>query len=136
MHEIVAVVGAGTMGAGIAQVAALAGHRVLVLDAAPGAAKRAVDGIRAQVKALVDRGKITADPDALSLTAVETVEALAQARIVIEAIVEDLAAKRRLFTELEQVVAPDCVLASNTSSLSPTAIAAGTAHPERIVGLH
>jgi 3-hydroxybutyryl-CoA dehydrogenase len=136
MHEIVAVVGAGTMGAGIAQVAALAGHRVLLLDATPGAAKRAIDGIRDQVKVLVDRGKLAVDPDALQLTAVDTIEGLAPARLVIEAIVEVLAAKQRLFADLEQIVAADCVLASNTSSLSPTAISAGTAHPERIVGLH
>src|SRR4051794_22481276 len=115
MHEIVAVVGTGTMGAGIAQVAALAGHRVLLLDATQGAAKRAVDGIRDQVKALVDRGKLAVDPDTLPLTAVDDIEALAPARLVIEAIVEDLAAKQRLFADLEQFVAADCVLASNTS---------------------
>ncbi|MWA03258.1 3-hydroxyacyl-CoA dehydrogenase [Actinomadura sp. LD22] len=136
MHETVAVVGAGTMGAGIAQVAALAGHPVVVLDAAPGAADRAIAGIRDQVTKLVARGKIDADPDALDLTAAGSLEALAPARIVIEAIVEDLAAKRSLFTDLERVVAPGCVLASNTSSLSPTAIAAGAARPERILGLH
>lgn len=136
MQETIAVVGAGTMGAGIAQVAALAGHRVLLLDAAPGAAGRAVSAIREQVTSLVARGKLDADPDALSLTAVETVEMLAPARVVIEVVVEDLAVKRRLFADLERVVAPDCVLASNTSSLSPTAIAAGATHPERILALH
>ncbi|MGI5326959.1 3-hydroxyacyl-CoA dehydrogenase [Actinomadura nitritigenes] len=136
MHHTVAVVGAGTMGAGIAQVAALAGHPVLLLDAAPGAADRAIAGIRDQVKKLVARGKIDADPDALDLTAADSLDALAPARIVIEAIVEDLAAKRVLFNDLERVVAPDCILASNTSSLSPTAIAAGAAHPERVLGLH
>lgn len=136
MHETVAVVGAGTMGAGIAQVAALAGHPVLLLDAAPGAADRTVSGIRQQVKSLVARGKLGTDPDALPLTAVDSLDALAPARIVVEAIVEDLAAKRGLVAELEQVVATDCVLASNTSSLSPTAIAATAAHPERVIGLH
>ncbi|MFL6053954.1 MAG: 3-hydroxyacyl-CoA dehydrogenase [Actinoallomurus sp.] len=136
MHQLVAVVGAGTMGAGIAQAAALAGHPVLLLDAAPGAAGRAVAGIRQQVKALAARGKIDTDPDSLELTPVDSLDALAPARIVIEAIVEDLTAKRRLFSDLEQVVATDCVLASNTSSLSPTIIGAGAAHPERILGLH
>ncbi|WP_395109081.1 3-hydroxyacyl-CoA dehydrogenase [Actinomadura sp. SCN-SB] len=136
MHETVAIVGAGTMGAGIAQVAALAGHPVLLLDADPGAADRAAAGIRDRVKALVARGKIDADPGALDLTTAPSLESLAPARIVIEAIVEDLTAKRALFNDLERVVAPDCVLATNTSSLSPTAIAAGAAHPERILGLH
>ncbi|GLZ11622.1 3-hydroxyacyl-CoA dehydrogenase PaaC [Actinomadura sp. NBRC 104425] len=136
MKETVAVVGTGTMGAGIAQVAALAGHRVLLLDTAPGAADRAVFGIREQVGRLAARGRVDADPDALALTPVDGVGALADARIVIEAIVEDLDAKRRLIAELEPVVAPDCLLASNTSSLSPTALAAGAERPERILGLH
>lgn len=136
MYDTVAIVGAGTMGSGIAQVAALAGHRVLLLDIAPGAAKRAVDAIREQVGKLVERGKLTADPKALSLSAVETIDALAPAQLMIEAIVEDLSAKHRLFSEAEQVVSADCVLASNTSSLSPTAIAAGASHPERMLGLH
>jgi 3-hydroxybutyryl-CoA dehydrogenase len=136
MQRTVAVVGAGTMGAGIAQVAALAGHPVLLLDAVPGAADRAVSGIRERVTALVQRGKTDAGPAALDLTAADSLDALAPARIVIEAIVEDLDAKRGLFADLEQVVASDCVLASNASSLSPTAIAAGATRPERIVGLH
>ncbi|MCO6008001.1 3-hydroxyacyl-CoA dehydrogenase [Actinoallomurus purpureus] len=136
MHDIVAVVGAGTMGTGIAQVAAQAGHPVLLLDAAPGAADRAVSGIRERVKTLVARGKIDADPDALDLTAVDTADALAPARLVIEAIAEDLEVKRRLFADLERVVTVDCVLASNTSSLPPTALAAGMEHPERVIGLH
>jgi 3-hydroxybutyryl-CoA dehydrogenase len=136
MQEIVAVVGAGTMGAGIAQVAALAGHQVLLFDAAPGAAERAVSGVGEQVKSLVARGKLDVDSDTLSLTAVDDLGALAPARVVVEAIVEDLAVKRRLFADLERVVAGECVLATNTSSLSPTAIAAGAARPERVIGVH
>ncbi|MEV5750545.1 3-hydroxyacyl-CoA dehydrogenase [Actinoallomurus sp. NPDC052308] len=136
MNDVVAVVGAGTMGTGIAQVAALAGHQVLLLDTAPGAADRAVSGIRERVKTLVTRGKIDADPDALDLTAVDSLDALASAGLVIEAIVEDLAVKRRLFADLERAVGPECVLASNTSSLSPTAIAAGLERPDRVLGLH
>ena len=132
----VGVVGAGTMGAGIAQVAAVAGRRVLIADAAPGAASRAAGAIRDRVKAQVAKGRLTVDPDTLDLTAVDGVASLAECGVVIEAIVEDLAAKRTLFAELETVVAPAAVLASNTSSLSPTALAAGLAHPERLVGLH
>ncbi len=136
MSSVVGVVGAGTMGAGIAQVAAVAGRPVLITDAAAGAAERAVAGIRDRVKAQVAKGRLSVDPDALDLTAVESVKDLAGCEVVIEAVIEDLAVKRALFAELEQVVAADAILASNTSSLSPTALAAGLAHPERLVGLH
>jgi 3-hydroxybutyryl-CoA dehydrogenase len=132
----VGIVGAGTMGAGIAQVAAVAGRRVLLADAVPGAAARAVTGVRDRVKAQVAKGRLSVDPDALDLTAVDSADELAECGIVIEAIIEDLAAKRALFDELEAVVGDDAILASNTSSLSPTALAAAMVHPERLVGLH
>jgi 3-hydroxybutyryl-CoA dehydrogenase len=131
----VGVVGAGTMGAGIAQVAAVAGRRVLLADAAGGAAEAAIARIRDRVRAQVAKGRLDADPDALLITATG-VDAFADCDVVVEAIVEDLAAKRALFAELEKVVAPGCVLASNSSSLSPTAMAAGLTCPERLVGLH
>src|SRR6266536_2712211 len=121
---VVGVVGAGTMGTGIAQVAAVAGHPVLLHDAVPGAAERAVSLVDSRV------------PDQLRLTATGSLADLAPAHIVVEAVVENLAVKRRLFADLEQVVNADCVLATNTSSLSPAALAAGMAYPERIVGLH
>jgi 3-hydroxybutyryl-CoA dehydrogenase len=131
----VGVVGAGTMGAGIAQVAAVAGRRVLLADAVPGAAERAVGAIRERVKSQVAKGRLDVDPDSLLITATGA-ERLGGCDVVIEAIVEDLAVKRRLFAELEGIVGPDTILASNTSSLSPTAIAAGLEHPGRVVGLH
>src|SRR6266511_3772490 len=112
------------MGTGIAQVAAAAGHPVLLYDAVPGAAERAVSLVDSRV------------PDPLRLTATGSLADLAPARIVVEAVVEDLAVKRRLFADLEQVLAADCVLATNTSSLSPAALAERMAYPERIVGLH
>jgi 3-hydroxybutyryl-CoA dehydrogenase len=132
---LVGVIGAGTMGAGIAQVAALAGHRVLLADAVDGAAGRAIDRIRERVKAQVAKGRLDADADALDLSPA-AISDLAGAGVVIEAVVEDLDVKRALFAELEQVVTADCLLASNSSSLTPTAMAAGLAHPERLVGLH
>jgi len=132
----VGVVGTGAMGTGIAQVAAVAGRRVLLLDSADGAAERATTRITEQVEALAAKGRSPVAPDALSLRAVPDVSALAGCEVVIEAVTEDLAAKKSLFAELERVVGPDCVLASNSSSLSPTAMAAGLAHPERLVGLH
>jgi 3-hydroxybutyryl-CoA dehydrogenase len=132
---LIGVIGAGTMGAGIAQVAAIAGHRVLLADVADGAAGRAVDRIRERVKAQVAKGRLAVDPDALDITATEISE-MGVAGVVVEAVVEDLGVKRRLFAELEQLVPADCLLASNSSSLTPTAMAAGLAHPERLVGLH
>ena len=132
----VAVVGAGTMGGGIAQVAAVAGHPVAVYDAVEGAAERAVAAIRDRVAQLVARGRLDCDPAGLRLAVATELGELASARCVIEAVAEDLAVKQALFADLEKVVTPDCVLATNTSSLSPTAIAAGLSHPERLVGLH
>jgi 3-hydroxybutyryl-CoA dehydrogenase len=132
----VAVVGAGTMGGGIAQVAAVAGHPVTVYDAVEGAAERAVAAIRDRVARLVARGRLDADPVGLRLTVAAELSDLAPAQCVIEAVAEDLGVKQALFAGLEKVVTPDCVLATNTSSLSPTAIAAGLSHPERLVGLH
>jgi 3-hydroxybutyryl-CoA dehydrogenase len=136
MSAFVGVVGAGTMGAGIAQVAAVAGCRVLLADAVPGAAARGVAGVRDRVKAQVAKRRLDIDPDTLDLTAVESTDQFAGCDVVIEAIVEDLDSKRALFAELETVLDPRAILASNTSSLSPTALAAGLTHPERLVGLH
>jgi len=134
----VAVVGAGTMGAGIAQVAAVAGHPVIVYDAAEGAAGRAVAAVRDRVASLVRKGRLEGlrVPVDLRLEVAGELGELAQAGCVIEAVAEDLAVKQALFAGLEKVVTPDCVLATNTSSLSPTAIAAGLSHPGRLVGLH
>src|ERR1700749_2678951 len=113
---LVGVIGAGTMGAGIAQVAALAGHRVLLADAVDGAAGRAVGRIRERVKAQGAKGRLGADPEAPAITATEISER-GDAGVIVEAVVEDLDVKRRLFTELELLVSADCLLASNSSSL-------------------
>jgi 3-hydroxybutyryl-CoA dehydrogenase len=123
------------MGAGIAQVAAVAGRRVLLTDAVPGAASRAIAQLRDRVKSQVAKGRLDVDPDALDLTAVDLPD-LAACDVVVEAIVEDLAVKRELFAALEGIVRPGCMLASNSSSLSPTAMAAGLEYPGRLVGLH
>ncbi|WP_372400415.1 3-hydroxyacyl-CoA dehydrogenase PaaH [Azospirillum sp. HJ39] len=135
----VAVVGAGAMGQGIAQVAAQAGHPVLLVDSRPGAAEAAVDSIAKALTALVGKGKRTAaERDAIvgRLRAVNGLPDLAPAGLVVEAIVEDLDVKRRLFAEIEAVVGEDAILATNTSSLSVTAIGAGVRRPERLAGLH
>ena len=132
----IAVIGAGTMGAGIAQVAAVAGHPVMVYDAAEGTAGRAVRAVRERVAGLIAKGRLDLDPSRLRLEAVSGLTELAPAQCVIEAVAEDLAVKQDLFARLEKVVTPGCILATNTSSLSPTAIAARLSHPERLVGLH
>jgi 3-hydroxybutyryl-CoA dehydrogenase len=131
----IAVIGAGTMGAGIAQVAAVAGHPVIVYDAAEGAAARAVAAVRDRVARLVAKGRLEG-PVELRLEVATELGELVWSQVVIEAVAEDLAVKQALFADLEKVVGTDCVLATNTSSLSPTAIAAGLGHPGRLVGLH
>jgi 3-hydroxybutyryl-CoA dehydrogenase len=135
----IAVVGTGAMGRGIAQIAAQAGVRVLLHDAAPGAAAKARDGLAATFDTLTQKGRLGADEAGVALARLQVVGGLADlapAALVVEAIVEDLEVKRALFRQLEGIVAPDAVLATNTSSLSVTAIAAGCAHPQRVVGFH
>ncbi|WP_435609386.1 3-hydroxyacyl-CoA dehydrogenase PaaH [Pseudomonas knackmussii] len=136
---LVAVIGAGAMGAGIAQVAAQAGHPVKLYDNRPGAAAQAVEGIDRQLGKLVEKGKLAAEQRSAivaRLQPVEAIEPLADARLVIEAIVENLEVKRGLLRQLEELCAADCILASNTSSLSITTLAAGLKHPERVIGMH
>lgn len=136
---IVGIVGAGAMGAGIAQVAAVAGHRVRLLDARDGAASQAIAQLRATLDRLAAKGRMSA-ADAIAagerLSVAATTADLAPAGLVVEAIVEKLDVKRGLFAELEALVAEDAILATNTSSLSITAIAAGLRRPERVVGMH
>ncbi|MER5969565.1 3-hydroxyacyl-CoA dehydrogenase [Streptomyces sp. NPDC002055] len=135
----VAVVGTGTMGQGIAQVALLAGHPVRLYDVAPGRAGTAVDAIAVRLDRLVEKGRLTAEErDAARgrLGAVTELGGLADARLVVEAILEELGAKQQLFTALESVVSEDCLLATNTSSLSVTAVGGALSRPGRLVGLH
>ncbi|HAX23403.1 MAG TPA: 3-hydroxyacyl-CoA dehydrogenase [Hydrogenophaga sp.] len=135
----VLVVGAGIMGAGIAQVAAQAGHSVYLFDMREGAAAQAKLKLTATLESLVAKGKISADVAQATLACIEPVESLnaaADAMLVIEAIVENLDAKRSLFRQLESVVGDNAILASNTSSISVTAIANGLQRPGRFVGMH
>lgn len=135
----VLVAGAGIMGAGIAQVAAQAGHPVLLFDLREGAAADAKRKLGATLDGLVAKGRLGAEAAAATLARIEPVATLAAAgsvRVVVEAIVEKLDAKRALFRELEGLIAADAVLATNTSSISVTAIANGLQHPGRVVGMH
>lgn len=133
------VVGAGIMGMGIAQVAAQSGHNVWVYDTRPEAAVQAKHKLADTLAALVTKGKMTADAVQGVLSRITPVAQLSDAahvRLVVEAIVENLAVKRSLFQELEALVGEHCILATNTSSLSVTAIANGLKHPARMVGMH
>jgi len=135
----VLVVGAGIMGAGIAQVAAQAGHHVQLFDARAGAAQQAAAKLGGTLDGLVARGKLTADAAEATLARIEplaALEELGKTVMVIEAIVENLDAKRAMFQELEPLVGADCVLATNTSSISVTAIANSLQYPGRLVGMH
>ena len=135
----VGVIGAGTMGLGIAQVAAQAGHPVVLFDARPEAVPAALDNLRTTVAKLVAKGKMApAEAGAMidRIAPAQRLEDLAPCGLAIEAVVENLAVKKDLFAALEALVEPGAVLASNTSSLSITAIAAACRLPGRVVGLH
>jgi 3-hydroxybutyryl-CoA dehydrogenase len=138
LHTL-AIVGAGLMGRGIAQIAAQTRFDVALYDAKAGAAAEAKRAIAATLATLAGKGKLTEDDAARAtarITVVGDLGELAHAQLVIEAIVENLDAKRTLFASLETMVTEHCILATNTSSLSVTAIAAACAHPERVAGLH
>ncbi|WP_262059285.1 3-hydroxyacyl-CoA dehydrogenase [Streptomyces sp. STR69] len=135
----VAVVGTGTMGQGIAQVALTAGHAVRLYDTVPGRARDATEAIRARLDRLVEKDRFTAaDRDAAHarLLPAETLAELADCTLVVEAVLERLDVKQQLMRDLEDVVGEDCLLATNTSSLSVTAIGAALRNPGRFVGLH
>jgi 3-hydroxybutyryl-CoA dehydrogenase len=137
--DTIAVIGAGTMGAGIAQVAAQSGHRVRLYDARDGAARDAVAKLKTTLDGLVAKGKLdaVAAEDAIArIVPAASLGDLADAGLVVEAIVENLGVKQGLLRDLEATVAPDAVLASNTSSLSITALARDMKHPGRLVGMH
>ena len=136
---ILAIVGTGVMGRGIAQVAAQAGVRTLLYDSNVGAAQGARDHIVQQLARLVEKGRLDANAGGqagANLVVCDSLAALSSCGAVIEAIAEDLHAKRELFRALEAVVGEDCVLATNTSSLSVTAIASACSRPERVAGFH
>lgn len=137
--EIIGICGAGAMGSGIAQVAATAGHQVIVYDSYPNATDRCKKGLEATMNKLVEKGKISLS-DAATITSkisyVEYLPGLAKCNIVIEAIVEDLEIKKKLFSELENTVDANCILATNTSSLSIASIAAACQHKHRVIGIH
>ena len=137
--QVVGVVGAGAMGAGIAQVAAAGGHPVRLYDAAEGAAEEGRARIEKGLKRQIARGKVTKDKVSDLMARIEVVPALqdlAGSALVVEAIIEDIEIKRTLFASLEEILEADAILATNTSSISVTLIGRDLKRPERLVGMH
>lgn len=137
--ERIGILGAGAMGRGIAQIAAVAGFPVVIADANPDAATAARNFVADMLKRAVDKGRMTAEAAeraVANITIGAGLAGFADCTLVVEAIVERLDIKRRVFDDLEAIVGADCILASNTSSLSVTSIAAGASHPGRIAGFH
>jgi 3-hydroxybutyryl-CoA dehydrogenase len=133
------VLGTGAMGRGIVQVAATGGMQVLMMDTRAGAAQEARDFIAKMLSRAAEKGSISRDDAAAATARIRIVDALADFKpchVVIEAVVENLDVKRQVFGELETIVAPDCILATNTSSLSVTTIAAKLKTPQRFAGFH
>ena len=134
-----AVIGAGQMGSGIAQVAAQAGVEVVVADASPDLAKRSVEKLGQTLAKLVEKGKLSAAEREKVLGRIKPVASLdecAGADLAIEVVVENQAVKTAIFQKLDAVLRPEAILASNTSSISITALAAATKRPDRFVGMH
>ena len=135
----IAVIGAGTMGSGIAQVAATAGCLVKLFDTFPDALSRSKNNLDKALQKLEEKGKITQDEVnriAGNISYVNTLTELADAELIIEAIVENIDVKRTLFSDLEKIVSKSCILASNTSSLSIASIAASCQNSNRVIGIH
>jgi 3-hydroxybutyryl-CoA dehydrogenase len=127
------VVGAGQMGSGIAQVVAASGRRVSLHDAAPGAVERGIETMRKSLARLAEKGG--GPPDEV-LARVDAVDDLVPADLMIEAVVEDAAVKEEVFGRADQLLPPEAILASNTSSIPISSLAAATARPDRVIGMH
>jgi 3-hydroxybutyryl-CoA dehydrogenase len=131
--EHVLVVGAGQMGGGIAQVVAASGRRVSLHDAAPGAVERGLETMRKSLTRLAEKGG--ADPDEV-LARVTPADQLVTADLMIEAVIEDAHVKEAIFRAADAVFPPEAILASNTSSIPITSLAAATSRPDRVIGMH
>ena len=135
----IAVIGAGTMGRGIAQVCAGSGYQVTLIDVIPEQLEQAMASVRKSVEKLHSKGRLTDEQREAALaniTTADEVAAAADADLVIEAVVESLAVKKRVFAELDDCTRPETILASNTSSISITELGAVTHRPEQVIGMH
>jgi 3-hydroxybutyryl-CoA dehydrogenase len=136
---LLGVIGTGAMGRGIVQVAAAGGINIMMTDAKPGAAEDALDFVGKMLRRAAEKGSMTADQVTQALGRIKIVKTLADFRdchVIIEAVAENLDVKRKLFAELEAIVAPDCILATNTSSMSVTMVASQLKRPQRAGGFH
>lgn len=139
MTEIIGVVGSGTMGNGIAQVAARAGYDVVMRDVKEEFLQRALGAIDKSLQRDVDKQRLSAeDKTAIGgrISTTMEIEALSNASFVIEAVTEDLNVKTELFTALDKITPPEAILASNTSSISITRLGAATGRPDKVIGMH
>jgi 3-hydroxybutyryl-CoA dehydrogenase len=136
VSERVCVVGAGQMGSGIAQVAAVAGYDVTLVDVAPAQLDRALAGIEQSLEKLVARERVAADAAEAALGRIERTGEPVEANLAIEAATEEVGLKLRIFRELDEAAGDGAVLASNTSSIPITRLAAATSRPQRVVGMH
>jgi 3-hydroxybutyryl-CoA dehydrogenase len=135
----IGVIGSGAMGSGIAQVAAQAGHKVVVYDTKKEALDRALASLKKTLGSLVEKKKITHEESSSienNISHVTDLKEFGKCGFIIEAVVEDLGVKKKLFSDLEKIVVRNTILATNTSSLSVTSIASACEHPERVVGVH
>jgi 3-hydroxybutyryl-CoA dehydrogenase len=136
---VIGIIGAGTMGAGIAEVVACGGHSVKIFDSVPEAVTRALEKVNRSLTKSVGKGKLTsgvAKEIERRIAPVTSLFGLGDAGFVIEAVVEDLDTKKRLIQDLENILASDAIIASNTSSFSITKLAAGLVYPNRVIGMH
>lgn len=139
MSETIGVIGAGTMGNGIAQVAARAGYDVILRDVKDEFLERGLGAIDKSLQRDVDKGRLSADEKAAIAARIKNtieLEELSGASFVIEAVTEDLSVKTELFKTLDQITSPEAILASNTSSISITRLGAATKRPDKVIGMH
>ena len=135
----IGVVGAGTMGHGIAQVSAVSGYDVVLVDVAPQALERGIAQVGKSLEKLESKGKLTAEERASALARIRPASqltALTEADLVVEAVVEKLEVKQKVLAELDRACPPSTILATNTSSISITRLAAATRRPDKVIGMH
>ena len=139
MSEIIGVIGSGTMGNGIAQVAARAGYRVVMRDVNDEFLQRGIGAIDKSLQRDVDKGRLSAEEKQSTIDRIKTtteLEALRDASFIIEAVTEDLTVKTEVFKALDRITSPEAILASNTSSISITRLGAATSRPDKVIGMH
>jgi 3-hydroxybutyryl-CoA dehydrogenase len=135
----VSIIGAGTMGAGIAQIAATNGHKVCLYDSFEGAIETAQIKLKKILDRLVEKERISQQDNEVILSRInftKDIKDVSESGLVIEAIVENLEIKQKVFTEIEKLVDGDCIIATNTSSLSIASIASALKNSERVLGIH